>query len=384
MKNISPQNIGESSNELPASSAGEVRSSNTALGNNNTNTVKPSSLRHFGCDWLSFFINVDRSPEVTNALASLFETNRNNEYFNNDQFVWLDPLFPLDVEVIKSKNDYVALLRLNNRSVVSIKQITEESTYVENVKNQYHYYVTFYGHAFVLDRNFDFAISRVLQKFIEPQKKEEVKINLSMIHICFDINHLTTQQIEKGIKVKSKNLAKESSRIAISPIDDIAETVYYGKKTGHYYFRIYNKLLEIDANNTARYYKMYWSEKLLTRVELVVKSTNLRKFQFQLEDVLDISKLMGLMERHINQKFITWKVWKFVEKEMNDCDMYTAALEVFQPESNELFRNSALDRLVNGIMKYSEEVGLEPEEVSKRIVVEINRPLADDVWWNRK
>ncbi|MEK7719791.1 MAG: hypothetical protein AAB347_09310 [Bacteroidota bacterium] len=288
--------------------------------------VKEKKLLRFGLDWLTLNILGVGSSDCIGFLDAIFGYFDPSEPFDEARDIsWIDTENNFTVKFKEAKGDIFAYFKYNNDSIIAVHKITPTTT-LRGV-GQFNYRIKFYGKFFALVADGTFVFENFIRPFIDEAGVGILLALVSEIHICADIENVTTQWVDKGIKRKSQKLKKTISRDHQNPETGLYDTIYFGQKfkksrngfvAADWYVRNYNKSKEIRDNNEERYYKHYLNKELITRVEAAFNSPIFRDYEFSLKNCLDQNCLFALFSKYLRSKDVHFKSVDFIEDHLSD------------------------------------------------------------------
>lgn len=330
-----------------------LRSSNTAI-------VTQRNLLHFGLDWLALFIGFGNSNTsgIHQFLEEVFDYYDPESGFSDAQDIsWPNTSYLLSVRYKQSKGDLMAYFALEGERIIAVRKITLTSTYPQSVTRKFQYHMSFYGTFFALARLGSLRVENFTSVLVSCPALSIV----SQIHVCFDVEGLTVNDIWNSVQVSSPSHAKEHSVVRTDPITGLHQTVYYGQKGDPLWFiRIYNKIFEIANDHTQRHYPQYWGKKCVTRLELVIKRSVLKSYEVTIQNCFDESLLLSLLNKTLIGKYVQWGCILSLIEVLSERGMKVHGLTPVKIQYEKLSEEKRYQRFMNQLQKFSSDYGLNP------------------------
>jgi len=369
---------------VPASAGGAHRRgvSNTAsekASKSKENVIdKLKKLLRFGLDWLTVNLMRIGSSDCIAFLDSVFAHYDPEEVFTGVRDItWIGTDHRFIVKFRKSKGDIFAYFKVNNDTLICVHKITSTTTF--RGLSQFQYRLEFYGSIFALDDLGNLSFEDYITPFIKEVDSGVLLAIVSGIHICADIENVTTDWVDKGIKRLSKKLKKASSRINQDPKTGLYETVYFGTKnngargkktSADWFVRSYDKLKEIRDNGHERLYPTYLTKESVTRIEAVFNSAIFRKNEVSLKQCLNQGYLFALFSKFLRSKDVCFRSVKFIESELKKGRLDEVVIEKLVRESVPLSQEKKVKSLQSRIRTVAGDFGISQVEFLEELLKE--------------
>jgi hypothetical protein len=233
----------------------------------------------------------------------------------------------------ESPDGEIAGIHWREEHLFQVAKVDHDGPKWKNTKYNYKYRVQFYGDLFNAGRKRlidPFCFFRVFEGEIAGNR---VQSSVSRIDICADIVHFIPKEILDGIK---GGRLKEVSEFGKNLKTGEMESFYYGKKSGNneWFIRVYDKLEDSRVKGKEKDYRDYFQVGQVTRLEAEVHSETLKDKQINLMNVQDLKVLWSLFSSFIENKYNSWKVYKFLKREMEKNGFCRIALEKREHDPN--------------------------------------------------
>jgi len=340
--------------------------------------TKPKKLLRFGLDWLTVNLIRIGSSDCIQFLDSVFTHFDPEEVFTEVRdIVWIGTDQKFIVGFKKVRGDIYAYFKTERDTLIVAHKITSDTT-LKGV-SQFHYRIKFYGNLFALDDLCNLSFEDFITPFIKEVDSGVLLAIVAEVHICADIENVTTNWLEKGIKRKSRKLKKPISRINQDPDTKLYETIYFGEKNKgergnrsatDWHVHSYDKPKEIRDNNKERLYPHYLGDKQLIRIEAVFNSAIFRKNEFLLKQCLDDSYLFALFSKYLRSKDVHFKAVDFIESELKKGRLDEVVIGKIVRESVPLTQEKKVKRLQSRIRKVAGDFGISQAEFLEELLKE--------------
>lgn len=340
-------------------------------------------LLNFSIDHLTLNVGFDEyvTPEQVNKtnifkLAHFLKYSGLNDTNTNQLLDLFWEPFGEEVNISKENSNQkhnTYAIYWGKYKILRLEDVDKSSTLKSNLNYKYQYRVTFYGTLFALSRIQKINLMDFLRPFYEDLSHSFMIHSVSRLDICADIFGASVSSIRRGIK-GDKTHFKNFSKINENAVSKEAETIYYGKKSGAWMARIYNKLLDINAKGKELLFIDYLSHAKVTRLEIELKSAVIQRFKVDLFNVFDLSYLLSVYKQTLKNKYVEFSIVSFIEKEMIKSGTASFQITPKKLTYDPLSRTKVFKRFNNNVKKLFIEYEVSP----KLLIDSINRLARDN------
>lgn len=328
-------------------------------------------LRHFGLDYLTLNIGLlwpnDPIPPSLRFLDILFDLPHNEtnaaDYKN---FMWGEGSEEVNLLFSTYGNDPVIHVSRGEDNIMMIRKISPSSNMPRPVKEKYKYQVQFYGWFFGLVRLRCFTVEDYWHLFLSDIRNGVVRLSISRIDICADIEHASVSSIERSIVRKGRMQAR--SKLEIDEKTGIPGTVVLGARSQNSKTRIYNKLEEIRAKRKESLYPDYIGSSCITRLEIELHSRPCQEYAVTLEKCLDLEFILGVYMRFLDKRSGRWRILNFITQELKKSGLKAIPAERIKIDHKELPKRAFFMQGVNKVKECARRYGMTHAEVLREMM----------------